>query len=181
MGMKPLERIFKTVVNDWCHYFECEEYRTFSEDAAESQHLVGRENIFGNECFILAPDELLVIENDQETREKVSIGSFPRDGECRIYYMGDSTRKMWDTIVKLRLPSFSENLGELAFHIFQGHLKELKDSDEMVGLELKRVSGEERQFLLVIMKLLRVFEGKQIDSEFYQEYKSCRKRFANCW
>jgi len=177
--MESLYNIFKCVGSDRCKYFENERYCTSSEDAADSEHLVFEECVPGGKVYILIADELLLIENDRSPREKVLIGRFPKDGKCRISYMGDSARSMWKTTEALRLPSsWPTNLGEQVFYIFRGHLEmQSRNRVEPFLIEQRVVDGKKHQFLLVTMKLVHVYDGGKIDSEFYRNYKHCRTRY----
>ena len=103
--MESLYNIFKCVGSDRCKYFENERYCTPSENAVDSEHLAFEECVPGGKVYVLIADELLLIENGRSPREKVLIGRFPKDGKCRISYMGDSARSMRKTTEALRLPS----------------------------------------------------------------------------
>jgi len=101
-----------------------------------------------------------------ETQELLEIGiSYPKREHLMIAYFGDApTRVLYvvedayyarETIKKLRLPSYSQNISEIIFKNFGEHLNKCKSGP--VGMEMCFLPGREHHFRVILRKLLKVY------------------------
>ena len=75
---------------------------------------------------------------------------------------------MEKNIENLRLPSYSDNLGEIIFYLFKGKLEEYKGKGPII-LEGELDKGKEKKLELILKKQVYVWEKeKPIDKEFYK-------------
>jgi hypothetical protein len=107
----------------------------------------------------LTSKEMLEIGSLYSNKEQVVIANF---GELptRISYFGENVRTMKKTLHNLKLPkSWSSNLGEKVFYLFNGHLEDIKTGP--IYLEQKVISGKEHQFEMVFKKLIQYYQNSK--------------------
>jgi hypothetical protein len=112
-----------------------------------------------------------VIELSKENPYEFLLVAYFGDAPTRIMYMGYDALSMKETIRRLRIPRFPpENLGELVFYVFT---QKIEDFNEEIPVSLEQLvkSGKEEQLFLILKKLLHVYSGKKIDSDFYRAVK----------
>ena len=137
----PLERIFQRL-NDttYCRYTRGGDYPTV--------------NPKGN-IVVLHPRELLEM-GRQYPFEHLMIAYF--GDQTRVLYAGVDVMSMRKTVDDLRIPNrLPENLGEIVFYLFRGHLKE--HSSGSISLEQAVRAGKEHQFEFLLRKLLAVYKS----------------------
>lgn len=117
--------------------------------------------------------EALLIQRKDGGAEHVLIAALPGQSELLIRWAGLSANSMKKTVECLSLPSHSENLGETVFHIFAGHLADIRDN-EPVCFTQKVVAGKEKQLQLLIAKVIWVYEGRRVRGEFYERWRNRR-------
>ena len=119
-----------------------------------------------NQVIELKPKELLEIGRTYPSREHVMIAYFGEDS-TRVAYFGENQTEMLKTLQKLKIPKSPSNLGEIVLKQFKQHLEDSESNQNPLSVELKVYSGNEHQFLTVIKKLIHVYSGNEIDSDFY--------------
>ena len=140
--MYPLQRIFERL-NDsiYCRYTQNGDYPTKGEDG---------------EINILYPRELLEV-GRQYPREQVMLAYFGEE-PTRVLYAGEDIVSMRKTVDDLRIPNrVPENLGEVVFYLFRGHLKKFPSGP--ISLEQLILPGKERHFEYLLKKLLAVYKA----------------------
>lgn len=152
--MQRLERLYRRLGGDNLVYLKDGEYITVER----------------NKVLTLYPSELLKFSR-QSPIECVIVACFNDEIPTRIIYAGENAISMKKTIESLRIPRFPpENLGELVFYIFRQEINGF-NKEMPVSLEQLVKPGKEEQFFLVLKKLLHVYSGKKIDSDFYGAVK----------
>lgn len=137
----PLQRIFERL-NDttYCRYTRGGDYPTVSAEGG---------------IVVLHPRELLEM-GRQYPFEHLMLAYF--GDQTRVLYAGTDVMSMRKTVDDLRIPTrLPENLGEVVFYLFRGHLKE--HSSGSLSLEQAVRAGKEHHFEFLLRKLLAVYKA----------------------
>lgn len=168
--MWHLHNIYSLCSNDRFIYlpvgiFDMGALRNLADLLGESEYCVYSNtesylSLEDNQIIRLKPKELIKVGMIIPVKEQVLISCFD-DLPTRVVYVGEDVEHMRKTVEKLRLPrSWSTNLGEKVFCLFNGHLKYI-NSGPPVFLEYKVVSGKEHQFRVVLRKLIDMYKKEQ--------------------
>ena len=135
----PLQRIFERLNDtEYCRYTQNGDYPTVGDNG---------------EIVLLHPSELLEV-GRQYPFEHLMLAYF--GDQTRVLYSGEDTVSMRKTVDDLRIPNrLPENLGEVVFYLFRGHLKYL--DSEPHSLEQAVVAGKEHHFEFLLKRLLAVY------------------------
>lgn len=111
-----------------------------------------------------APDKI-ILKKDQP-RLALEIATI-EDQPSRLVYMGSDVQEMMQNLDNLRLPSYSQNLGETIFRVFGQHLEEIESGP--AHIEGKIEPGREQELEFLLKKQLYVWDNGPVDEAFYSD------------
>lgn len=127
------------------------------------EHLVSEDGIESK----MTAKEILEITNPSDKKESFSIVYFG-DNPTILSYKAQNKDVMKKTLDQIKIPDFSNNVGEQAMSILKHQI--VNEEDVIIGT-IKIIAGYEKQLNLIANKFARVYSGKEIDSEFYSSTK----------
>lgn len=131
------------------------------------------------ELLTLNTQEMLVLfkKYPENAREQIILANFEQLPASLLSYESDDLKITKKNLANLRLPFYSENLGETIFQSFKEHLQQVRD--DSIRLEAKIKRADLRKLDFVLLKQIYVWEKeKPIDCDFFKDYKFFKSDYA---